>query len=206
MKLSKVLFLCFVSVVICSCVTPRPQLTREQWLALTSRSFFGLTKDQVIGAAERVFRLADGDDFTIVHMEDGIYAVRKWSFYFILTAGFGADYWLVKVTPTPYGAKATVQVSTEAGSITPIGTTSGAWTATTVPMAGQPINGSAIYDVFWARMFYLLGKRPDWMTCEMANSRVSQGAAWGDNSALCNSLNMKDETPSAPIIPYKGTQ
>lgn len=182
-------------IMLAGCATTRPQLSREEWLAMSSRHYDGITKDQVICAAEKLFRLADGDDFSIVHTEDGIYAVRNWIVYLVFAAGMGTDYWQLKVTTTDNGAKATVQVNTQAQSITPMATTSGAWTATTMPMAGTPVGGTAIYDVFWSRMDYLLGKRPDWMNCQMADERVKQGIAWGTNVALCNSFNVKDETP-----------
>ena len=71
----------------------------------------------------------------------------------------------------------------------------GAWTATSMPMSGSPVMGTAIYDVFWSRMDYLLGLRQDWMTCQMADERVKSGATWGTNEALCNSFNVKDAVP-----------
>lgn len=53
-------------------------------------------------------------------------------------------------------------------------------------------------------MDYLLGVRPDWMNCKMADERVKEGVVWGANEALCNSFNIKDETPSSPILAMKG--
>lgn len=193
----------FLLAMIAGCATTRPQLSREEWLAVSSRNYEGVTKDQVISAAERLFRLADGDDFRIVHTEDGIYSTRNWLVYLVIAAATGIDYWQVKVTPAANSVKAVVQVNTQSQAIAPMATTSGAWTATTMPMAGTPVNGTAIYDVFWSRMDYLLGKRPDWLNCQLADKRVKQGIVWGTNEALCNSFNVKDETPSAPILPYK---
>ncbi|AEC22239.1 hypothetical protein PT7_P003 (plasmid) [Pusillimonas sp. T7-7] len=65
-------------------------------------------------------------------------------------------------------------------------------------MAGN-VPGTAIYDVFWARMDYLLGKNDKWMTCEEANSRVKAAITWGPNEALCNSFNMKDAAPDEMV-------
>lgn len=175
--------------------TPRPDLTREEFLTITSREYAGVSKDQVIGAAERLFRLADGDDFEIVHAHEGIHATRKWSAYLVIAAVIGTDYWNFLVSETASGVKARVQLNTQSQGVTPMATTASDWTATTMPMDGVPITGTAIYDVFWARMDYLLGKRPDWMTCEIADTRVKTGATWGSNEALCNSFNMKDAAP-----------
>ncbi|RXZ42712.1 hypothetical protein EBB06_12530 [Crenobacter cavernae] len=72
-------------------------------------------------------------------------------------------------------------------------------------MAGNIVNGSAIYDVFWARMDWMLGRRGDWMDCKVADQRVKTGAAWGTNEALCNSFNITDKAPSENdrVIPMK---
>jgi hypothetical protein len=58
--------------------------------------------------------------------------------------------------------------------------------------------GSAIYDVFWARMDYLLGKRADWITCAVANDRVKKKLVWDANDALCSAINMADRHPEQP--------
>ena len=189
-----------VAAVLAGCATTRPQLTRDEWLATTSRTYEGVSKEQVIGAAERLFRLADGDDFNIAHNDDGIYASRNWTAYVVIAAAMGIDYWQLSVTPAGAGVKVRVQVNTQAQGVTPMATTNGAWTATTTAMAGSPVMGTAIYDAFWSRMDYLLGKRPDWMTCQIADERVKQKVTWGSNEALCNSFNLKDDVPTGPSV------
>ena len=82
-------------------------------------------------------------------------------------------------------------------AVVPMMTTAPAWTATTMPMVGTPVDGTALYDVFWARMDYLLGKRAKWMDCKEADRRVKQGIVWGSNENLCNSFNIKDDRPSS---------
>jgi hypothetical protein len=190
-----IIVFCLVGM-ITGCATARPQLTRDEWLAVTSRNYEGVTKEQAIGAAERLFRLADSKKFKIVYTEDGIYAARNWMDYLVFTVITGTDYWLFKVTPTVNGVKASVQVNTQAQGLMPIPTTNGAWTATTSPMAGMPVDGTAIFDVFWARMDYLLGKRTDWMDCKMADQRIKEGIVWGNNEPLCNSFNINDDNPT----------
>ena len=132
--------------------------------------------------------MVHGDDFKIVDTEDGLYATRNWSVYLVLAFVAGTDYWQVKVTQTDNCVKAFVQVNTQAQNVIPMATTDGAMTATTMPMAGAPVDGTAIYDVLWSRMDYLLGKRSDWMDCKCANERGKHGIVWGTNEALCNSF------------------
>ncbi|MFH0813079.1 MAG: hypothetical protein V2A69_09620 [Pseudomonadota bacterium] len=183
-------------IVFAGCATTKPQLTREEWLDTTTRYYDGVSKDEVLKAAERLFRLADGNDFKIVHAEDELYATRNWLVYVVLAAASGTDYWRVTTKSAQNGVKVSVQVNTQSQTIAPMATTSGSWTATTLPMAGTPVQGTAIYDVFWARMDYLLGKRTDWMDCKQAGERVKKGITWGLNEALCNCFNIKDDKPS----------
>jgi hypothetical protein len=178
--------------ILVGCATSRPHVTREEWLSVTSRTYDGVTKEQIIGAAEQLFRLADGDDFDIVHTEEGISTSRKW-FALLIT---GTDYWQIKAVPVGNQFRVTVHVSTH---IDPMdGTTRP--TTTTVDPAFNPVRGTAIYDIFWSRLDYLLGERADWMTCKTADDRVDRRITWGGNSALCNSFNVEDKTPTKPFL------
>jgi|SaaInlStandDraft_5_1057022.scaffolds.fasta_scaffold120536_2 hypothetical protein len=49
------------------CVANKPKLTREQWLDLTSKTYTNKTKNEVLSAVEKIFNLADGDDFHVIH-------------------------------------------------------------------------------------------------------------------------------------------
>lgn len=196
----RILIVVLSLVVMAGCVT-RPQMNREEWLATTSRTYQGVTKDQVLIAGEKLFRLADGDDFLIVHTDDGLYATRIWSVYLVLAAAMGTDYWTIKTAHVDGGIRASVQVNSQSQAITPMPTTGQDWTAGTTPMAGSPVMGTAIYDVFWARMDYLLGKSQEWMPCSVSNARMKQRVVWGTNEALCNSFNLKDAHPNPPPAP-----
>lgn len=204
--MKKMLTVLMLLVISAGCAIKRPPMSREEWLAVSSRHYEGATKEQVISAAEKILRLADGDDFKIVHTEEGIYASRNWSVYLILAATMGTDYWKFKVVQEDNTVMAVVQINRQQQAVTPMATSSGAWTATTMPMAGIPVDGTAIYDVFWSRMDYLLGVRSEWMSCKVADERVRLGVVWGSNEALCNSFNVKDDTPTSPILVMKGEE
>lgn len=176
-----------------------PAMSRQQYLAMTSRYYPDRSAEQVIAAAERVLRLADGDDFKFAHNPKGFVASRNWTIYVVLAASSGTDTWVLDTVPSGPGTRVNLQVGRQAAAIVPVSTTSGAMTATSLPSVGSPVEGTATYDLFWARLDYLLGKRPDWMSCDVADKRVSQRIAWGDNSALCNSFNVKDMTPAGPL-------
>ncbi len=171
-----------------------PKLSNEDYKTLTSREYIDVTEVQVLQAAEEILRLADGDDFKIKKLPQSLSATRRWRVYIVLYYSWGDDNWNVKTVATNNNVTATVQISTKEGYIGGIGY---------INMDGAPktmIHGDAIYDLFWARMDYLLGKRPDWMTCEMSDNRIKQKIVWGDNSTLCHMLNIKDNIPTSPIV------
>lgn len=196
-----IVFIC--TIIFTGCVKPHPPLTRSQWIETTTREYSDVSNDQILTAAEELFTLADGDDFKFVHSEDSLYASRNWTVYVVLGMAQGTDYWLVKTSPTKTGIKVNVQVNRMAGMILPMPTTSAGMTASSTPMAGTPADGTAIYDVFWSRMDYLLGKKALWMTCKEADHRIEKKIVWGMNEQLCLSLNIKDNTPKQPMIPFK---
>lgn len=188
-------FLILVSLVSCA-AAPQKQLSREEWISLTSRTYPDTSKDQALLAVEKLFRLADGDDFKIIHTEDGLQASRQWTSYAVIAAVSGTDYWNVKAIEKNGSVTVVISASTQSQNTTPIPTTGGNWTAGTLGAQGNLVDGTAIYDVFWARLDYLLGKRADWMLCKEADERVKQKITWGNNEALCNSFNMKDSKPN----------
>jgi len=193
--------LCIAALVVAGCATNAP-LTRQEALQATTRTYAGVTQEQVIGAAERVLRLADGDDFAFAHRPDGFLASRGWSVYLVLGASVGADTWVLSTSTRPDGAVfASVEVGTSAAAVTPMATTTpGTWTAAALPAGATPVQGRAVYDLFWSRVDYLLGLRETWPTCKESDAAVSSGKTRGFNDALCNSFNVKDETPAGPMV------
>lgn len=196
--LGRVVVIAFV-LLLAGCAAQRPQMTRAKYLEMTQRTYEGKTPDDVFAAAERLFRLADGDDFRFSHSEDSMVASRPWLVYIVLAATAGNDVWTVRARETDAGTNVHVALNTSMGNILPVPTTGGDMTVGGMPSMAGNVQGTAIYDVFWARMDYLLGKTDHWMTCKEADAKVKSGAAWGDNSALCNGFNVKDETPEEAV-------
>lgn len=170
-----------------------PKLSNEEYKTLTNREYIGVTKDQVLQAAEELLRLADGDDFKIEKSPESLSATRRWREYVVISYEWGDDLWNVKTHSTNSSITAAVQISRKVGY-------SGNLAYLSFDHPDNIVDGTAIYDLFWARMDYLLGKRPDWMTCEMSDNRVKQKIVWGDNAPLCHMLNIKDNKPTAPIV------
>lgn len=197
----RLIVIVLLSVMLSSCVSARPPLSRDEWLRMTTRTYDNITKEQILAAAERVLRLADGNDFMVAHSDEGFVASRNWSVYLVLAASFGTDVWQLRAAEYgPAGTKVSVSVSTQVGAVGGVAAGPGAAAPMTTPAAGGAVNGPAVYEVFWARMDYLLGRSPVWMDCRAANHQVSTGVVWGDNSALCNSFNIKDDVPEGAAL------
>jgi hypothetical protein len=135
-----------VSLFLAGCVSMPPQPTREQWLDLKTRTYPGVTQAQVFAAAERLFTLADGSDFSFVYAPTGdqLTAVRRWMLVGIIPV-WGRDTWTVTATPQDGRVLATVEALRNEGETTP-----------------------QVYRLFWARMDYLLGRSKTWITCDKA--------------------------------------
>ncbi len=149
----------------------RRALTRAQYMTMVSRTYEGVKPKEAIAAAEKLLRLADEEDITFQHSEQGFRAHRAWLLYFVLAAATGTDIWTVTAAPVEGGAKVTMYLHRVGGGIIPSGV--------------FPADTMAIYDLFWGRMDYLLGRRDRWMTCEEAQSRVNQGITFGSLEYLC---------------------
>lgn len=173
----------------------QPQMSREEWISVTTHEYKGVSVNDSLIATEKLLRLADGDDFKVVHMEKGLYATRPWLVYLVFAAAMGTDYWKVTATEIDGGVKMTMYANVSASAVTPMPTTGGDLTASSMPMAGSPVMGPALYDLFWSRLDYLLGKGEQWTTCEDIYKKVRDKELWGDVAPLCNGFNVADKMP-----------
>ena len=194
------------SLILLSGCSSTPELTRDEFASITTREYPGLTGEQVLQASEKLFRLADGDDFKFNYSRDNpaietIYATRKWTEYLVFSSATGFDYWKLTTVSGEQGTIATIQLNRHIVSKI-------VWTYRymnpPIPAhqwpEGEGIKNTSIYDLYWARMDYLLGEREDWMTCKMSKERIKLKVVWGDNDFLCNFLNLKDDIPDSPLI------
>ncbi len=153
-----------VALALAGCATAQPQLSREQWLDLKTKTYQGATSAQVNGAAEQLFRLADGDDFTLSYPADGsgMKASRRWLIYFVIGAVMGTEEWTIQAEQRPGSTWVGVDVRNAIGGFVGPG-----------PL--QPLESQALYDLFWSRMDYLLGQSTVWRTCDMQSARKLPG-------------------------------
>lgn len=161
---------------------------RERQLKMVERVYPDKSPEEVIKAADRVFRLAD-DDYVLSHSPNGFTANRRYVIYLIITAGFGDDSWSVTAQPQGSGTKVTALHSAVGGSMTPLVSGGGA----VAPMQSQTANlittQPAPYQLFFSRLEHLLYNKGEWLTCKKAKKIFTEGSL--DPFCIC----ANDRTP-----------
>lgn len=195
---------CLGAAVLTGCASPQRLMTVDEAAVATHRVFKGVTTEQALAAAERVLWLADGDDFAIDRERDGLMATRNWTVYFVLGFVTGTDNWIFKARPVEGGTAVTFAVGSVAQPA-PAKQTPRRADDPRPKVMGATHEGTAIYDLVWARMAYLLGQRGDWMSCAESEARVASGVVWGETVALCNSFNVKDLVPEGAMTSTQGS-
>lgn len=184
------------SMAMAGCTVAPAMQSRDEWIQATNRGYLKVTKEDVIRAAEEVLRLADGSDFQIAHNADGFFAQRATMHYAVIAVAFGMDSWNFRATTDPRGfihAQVSVSSQSQAASISQPTLAGGA------PLMGPASAGTvpfaALYDLFWERVDYMLGKRDDWPLCPARDLGTSRGTA-----QLCDPMTTQDLRPTRRIV------
>lgn len=182
-----------------SCASNR-KMSRDEFLKTTSRTYENKNPEEVLAAVEKIFMLSDGDDYTFVHTKTGMLANRKWLVYLVFAASTGTDSWNVQTEKTEKGTLVQIYASTTYGTVAATSNASTGVDTTTIPSTGNFIQGNSLYDLFYKRLDYLLGKSDKWTTClefdQFVSERNQQSEEyWGLYEALCNGFNINDKLP-----------
>jgi hypothetical protein len=155
-----------------SCATPK-QYTQAEWDKYSTRIYKDKTSEQIIDAATKLFTLSDPDDYGFNRFENSLEAIRKQ--YNLLRVSH--DKWTLRTYQKEDGTKAII------GFI---------WMAGTNPSL-QKDEGT--YQLFWARMDYLLGLSRDWVTCDEYQDLVESKKMARAGIGLCFGELMDDNSP-----------
>lgn len=165
-----------------ACATPHQIVDRSDFLAEATRIYPGEQSERVIQAAQTVLKISDPNDFEFRNTVNGFTGLRRYVIYAVFAAANGREKWDFTVDyPSPGQLRASVSVS-EAGEST------GGYSHQSYEhvMASVPL-----YRLFWKRVDYMLGRRPDWVTCDAAateleatntNTTVALGGLCGPTS------------------------
>lgn len=175
-------------------------MTREESINATQNEYEGVTEEEFYQAAERLFKLSDEDDTRFSYQgEHAMRVQRDWSLYLVLAAARGTHTWQIQTEPSSDNLKASVHVSTGGAGMSGAPTGGGGAAPITTPMSSSMINSPAVYGLFWSRMDYLLGKSPEWYTCDEWEAKIDSGETYGIMEPLCLALNTDDLIPEGPI-------
>lgn len=191
----RVMFVVACALALAGCGTAAHQIrNRSDFIAEGTRTYQGETRERVIQAAEIVLKLSDPKDFEFRHNAAGFTGLRRYVIYAVIASAVGREKWEFNTeTPAPGAIRASVTIS-EAG------TTSGGYSTTPYEgtMASVPL-----YRLFWNRMDYMLGRRPDWVTCDQATEalQATDTNPLGALGGLCGATSEGRDAPAPPRLP-----
>lgn len=146
-----------------ACAAPHQIRDRSDFMAEATREFASERRERVISAAEIVLKHSDPKDFEFRHTLTGFTGLRRYVIYAVIAAAQGREKWeFLTEEPAPGVVRASVSIS-EAGVAT------GGSSATPYENALASV---PLYRLFWSRVEYLLGRRPDWTSCEQAEAEL----------------------------------
>lgn len=180
---------------VAGCTTPPKIADRNDYLAEGTRTYTGETRERVIRAAETLLKTADPGDFEFRHQANGFTGYRSYFVYLVLAGERGQDKWDFHTQEATGGVEASVSVS-KAGI---------AGGGGTMVAFNEAVQWIPLYRLFWKRMDYMLGKRPDWVSCDQESAALRASGVTGIDglAALCGTtLQGKDVQPEP--LPARG--
>jgi hypothetical protein len=173
-----------------ACMRPERSTNHADWLKETTRSWNSENKARVIAAAEAVLKHSDPRDFTFEYAKSGFSARRKFFIYAVLATAEGEDRWTFAASENSEGASASVRII-QRGTAT-------AGRVTERFRDNQTMIGT--FRLFYARLDYMLGKRPDWISCADAAKKLSLNPGAPGLQGLCSITHQaNDHAPPARI-------
>ena len=162
-KAVKIFTLALCSLLLTACASKRVDVSQEGWKV---RTYEGYTKEQVVSAAREVIRLADSQETKFENTLDGFNAERTQLAYYVVQSS--QDYYKYQFIAREAEGKVHSRVDIEEVLMRANVLTLG------MPVfdVGKP-QSSYIYDLFYSRIDYLLGKSKSWYSCSDAVSKVS---------------------------------
>ena len=156
-----------------ACAT-KPQISEEEMLAARTRTYEGVSSEQVMQAAEKLLKLVDESRFQFNRADTQLTATRSGELVTNIGKAEVTAVWLVKTE--------------EKGNSTVV-TIEGGWHRKSISKGisenvKRP-EGKAVYTLFWSRMDTLLGRSNEWITCDGMQKAIEQGEASGDIRMLC---------------------
>lgn len=150
----------FIMVVVLAGCSQR-QVSREEWLSMTSHTFPNTTVDSVLKSGDQVLQLADATDVTVSHSEEKFLAYRKFMIYAVFSATFGR--YEFELQAKQEGPNVTTKLEITRGISAVFG-----------PEIKQQWKWRETHDLYFSRMEALLYNKK-WETCSEAENKAESG-------------------------------
>jgi len=156
------------------CAT-KPKISEEEMKAATTRTYEGVSSEQVMQAAEKLLKLVDEARFKFNRDDKQLTATRSGELFTNIGKANVTAVWLVKTQEKDKSTVVTIEAGWKRQSLS---------TGVTSRNIKKP-EGTAVYSLFFNRLDTLLGKSNEWITCDGMNQAIQQGEASGDIRMLC---------------------
>ncbi len=176
--------------VVASCAQPQRVTGHADWLKEATRIWPGETRARVIAAGEAVVRHADPRDTTFEYNRHGFSARRRFFIYALIATATGVETWTFSSAENADGASAVVRIIQRG--------TAHAGRQSESFRENQVYLGSL--RLFYARIDYLLGRRPDWITCSEAPEKLALPRDNPGLQSLCSLTHQGRDAPPPPKV------
>jgi hypothetical protein len=176
---------------VAGCTPAARVATHADWLKEATRVWPGETRSRVIAAADAVVKHADPRDTTVEYNRHGFTARRRFFIYALIATAGGTETWTFSSAENAQGASATVRIIQRG--------TARAGAQSESFRENQVYLGSL--RLFYARIDYLLGRRPDWIGCGEAIATLKLPEANPGLQSLCSLTHQGRDAPPPPPIP-----
>lgn len=146
--------------VLSGCAVNR-EVSREDWLNMTSHTFKNTSVDSVLKAADKVMHLSDPSDVTVSHTPDSMLGYRKFMIYAVFSATFGRYEFALHAKQNGPDVETRLDITN--------GTT-----AVFGPEIRTQWKYREPYDLYYSRIGAIL-YGDMWVTCETAEAKAEQG-------------------------------
>jgi hypothetical protein len=190
----RILAVLVLALLTAACARGERTFNHADWLKESTRIWPGENKARVIAAAEAVVKHSDPGDITIEYSRSGFTARRKFFIYAVLATAEGEDRWTFSTSENSEGASAAVRVIQRG--------TARAGNVTDRFRENQTFLGS--FRLFYARIDYMLGRRPDWVTCTDAPAKLALPQEAPGLTSLCSITHQGADQPPPQKLAAKG--
>ena len=180
-------------ILLAACARPERVTTHEEWMREATRVWPGETKTRVIAAAESLIKHADPRDTKLEYSRQGFVARRKFFYYAVIATIDGEDRWTFQASENAAGASASVRLIQRGTA--------------TAGRSFERFRENQVYlgtlRLFYARIDYLLGRRPDWIACRDAVQKLALPPEAPGLQGLCSLTHQGADAPPPSLVAAK---